>query len=336
MTHFRSNIRDLEFNLFELFHEQGDDVFGGEPYSDFDADVARTLLAEAERYASKKLASSFSDTDRPAPEFDPTDNTVTLPPGYRSDAREYLESGWLELELPGSMTGQHVPPSLKWAVTELMLGANAAIPQGLNVIPQVVRVLHEHGDETQRRLAELIVERKWMVTMVLTEPDAGSDVGAARTRAVPQADGTWHLDGVKRFITYGDHDLTENIIHMVLARPAGVEGAGGPGTAGLSLFVVPKFHFDPESGALGDRNGVFATGIENKLGLKGSPTCEMTFGGAAPAVGTLLGGRHAGIQQMFEIIKHVRMLVGVKAMAALSTGYLNAREYAGIPSRDRF
>ena len=133
--------------------------------------------------------------------------------------------------------------------------------------------------------------------MVLTEPDAGSDVGAGRTRAIPQPDGSWHIEGVKRFITSGEHDLTDNIIHYVLARPVGVEGVGGPGTKGLSLFVVPKFHFDAETGELGERNGVFATNVEHKMGLKVSTTCEMTFGEhGVPAKGWLLGEVHDGIR----------------------------------------
>ena len=326
MSHYRSNLRDIRFDLFELLGR--DDVYGSAPFADFTPDAADTVLDEAERYATNKLALSFSDVDRGAVTFDATTHSVRLPQDYRASAADYLSSGWLDLDLPEELSGQAVPPTLRWCVTELMLGANAAIPQGLNVIPQVVRLLHQEGTEPQRRLAELITELQWMVTMVLTEPDAGSDVGAARTRAIPQPDGTWHLEGVKRFITYGDHDLTANIVHMVLARPVGVDGAGGPGTAGLSLFVVPKFHFDPNTGELGERNGVYATGLEHKLGITGSPTCEVTFGGEHPAVGWLLGDRHAGIQQMFEIIKHVRMLVGVKAMATLSTGYLNARDYA--------
>jgi alkylation response protein AidB-like acyl-CoA dehydrogenase len=165
---------------------------------------------------------------------------------------------------------------------------------------------------------------------VLTEPDAGSDVGAGRARAIPQPDGTWHIEGVKRFITSGEHDLTENIIHLVLARPLGVEGVGGPGTKGLSLFVVPKFHFDLKSGALtGERNGVFATNLEKKMGIRASSTCELTFGGTeVPAKGWLLGEVHDGIAQMFRMIEHARMLVGTKAIATLSTGYLNALEYA--------
>jgi len=161
--------------------------------------------------------------------------------------------------------------------------------------------------------------------MVLTEPDAGSDVGAGRTRAVRRPDGSWHLEGVKRFITSAEHDLTENIVHMVLARP---EGAG-VGTKGLSLFLVPKWHFDPATGELGERNGVFVTNVEHKMGLKASTTCELTFGATGvPAVGWLLGEEHDGIAQMFDVISHARMLVGTKAIGTLSTGYLTALDYA--------
>jgi hypothetical protein len=159
--------------------------------------------------------------------------------------------------------------------------------------------------------------------MVLTEPDAGSDVGAGRTRAVEQPDGTWHIEGVKRFITSAEHDLADNIFHLVLARP---EGAG-PGTKGLSMFLVPKYLVN-EDGTLGDRNGVFITNVEHKMGLKASTTCEVTFGNDRPAVGTLVGGVHDGIRQMFKVIEDARMMVGTKAIATLSTGYLNALDYA--------
>ncbi|MFC9557007.1 acyl-CoA dehydrogenase [Rhodococcus sp. NPDC056960] len=325
MSHYRSNIRDMQFVLFELLGSHT--VYGKAPFADVDPDAARTILAEGARYATDRLAETFADTDR-APVFDPADHSVRLPVAYRDAAADYLDSGWLDLDLPEEISGQNVPPSLRWCITEMMLGANPAIPQGLNVIPQVVRLLRQQGTEDQRRIAELIVQRRWMVTMMLTEPDAGSDVGAGRTRALPQPDGSWHLEGTKRFITYGDHDLTDNIIHLVLARPVGVDGAGGPGTRGLSLFVVPKFHVDSATGDLGERNGVLVTGMEHKMGLTGSPTCEVTLGGDRPAVGWLLGDTHAGLRQMFELIKHLRMLVGVKSTAALSTGYLNAREYA--------
>ncbi len=149
-------------------------------------------------------------------------------------------------------------------------------------------------------------------------------MGAGRAKAVEQPDGTWHIEGVKRFITSGEHDMAENIFHLVLARP---EGAG-PGTKGLSMFLVPKHLVDLETGELGERNGVYVTNVEKKMGLKVSTTCELTFGERHPAVGYLVGGVHDGIRQMFMIIENARMMVGAKAIATLSTGYLNALDYA--------
>jgi alkylation response protein AidB-like acyl-CoA dehydrogenase len=161
---------------------------------------------------------------------------------------------------------------------------------------------------------------------MLTEPDAGSDVGAGRSKAVQQPDGTWHITGTKRFITSGDSDLNENIIHYVLARP---EGAG-PGTKGLSLFLIPKFMFDFNTGELGKRNGVYVTNVEHKMGLNVSSTCEMNLGEKEPAVGYLLGEVHQGIAQMFKIIEFARMMVGTKAIATLSAGYQQALSYAKV------
>ncbi len=168
--------------------------------------------------------------------------------------------------------------------------------------------------------------------MVLTEPDAGSDVGAGRTKAIQQEDGSWHIEGVKRFITSGEHDMEENILHYVLARP---EGAG-PGTKGLSLFLVPKYEFDWETGELGARNGVYATNVEHKMGLKASNTCEMTFGDKHPAKGWLIGDKHDGIRQMFRIIEFARMMVGTKAIAtcrrATSTRWSTPRSASRAPT----
>ena len=194
--------------------------------------------------------------------------------------------------------------------------------------PAFAAILHGIASEEQKKVARLMVEKEWNATMVLTEPDAGSDVGAGKTKAYPQEDGTWRIEGVKRFITSGDHDLSDNIIHLVLARPVGVEGVGGPGTKGLSLFIVPKYMFDWETGELGERNGVYATNVERKMGIKVSATCEMTFGDGAPAVGYLVGDVHDGIAQMFRVIEQARMMVGTKAISTLSTGYLNALAYA--------
>src|ERR1700749_1705163 len=184
-------------------------------------------------------------------------------------------------------------------------------------------VLWDLGTDEQKRCAEQAIEAEWGSTMVLTEPDAGSDVGAGRTRAIEQPDGTWHIEGVKRFITSAEHDMAENIFHLVLARPEG----HGPGTKGLSMFLVPKYLVN-DDGTLGERNGVYATGLEHKMGLKSSTTCELSFGARHPAVGTLVGGVHEGIKQMFMVIEHARMMVGTKAIATLSTGYLNALNFA--------
>src|SRR5690242_10130280 len=207
-------------------------------------------------------------------------------------------------------------------MAELILGSNPAVWMYASG-HTMARVLWELGTQEQKRFAEQAIEREWGATMVLTEPDAGSDVGAGRTRAIEQQDGTWHIEGVKRFITSAEHDLADNIFHLVLARP---EGAG-PGTKGLSMFLVPKFGVN-EDGSLGERNGVYITNVEHKMGLKASTTCEVTFGNERPAVGTLVGGVHDGIRQMFKVIEDARMMVGTKAIATLSTGYLNALDYA--------
>jgi len=203
-----------------------------------------------------------------------------------------------------------------------VLGSNPAVWM-YSSGPVFAQLLWRLGTPEQKRFAEQAIERRWTPTMVLTEPDAGSDVGAGRTKAIEQADGTWHIEGVKRFITCAEHDMAENIFHLVLARPEG----HGPGTKGLSMFLVPKYLVDAD-GNIGERNGVEVTNLEHKMGLKASATCELTFGAKRPAVGTLVGGVHDGIRQMFMIIEHARMMVGTKAIATLSTGYLNALDFA--------
>ena len=242
-----------------------------------------------------------------------------------STLRAWHAGEWFRIGIDEGIGGVPGPAMLSWAVSEFALGAQPAAFMYL-AGPVLANILFQLGNEQQRGWATQAIDRNWGATMVLTEPDAGSDVGAGRTKATEQADGTWYLDGVKRFITNGDaDDLFENMLHMVLARP---EGAG-PGTKGLSLFVVPKFFPDPATGAPGERNGVFVTGLEHKMGLKASATCELTFGQhGVPAVGWLVGDNHSGIAQMFKVIEYARMMVGTKAISTLSTGYLNALEYA--------
>ncbi len=326
MSHYKSNLRDIFFNLFEVLGR--DEVLGQGPYEDMDHETAVAILTEIEHLASTKLAASYVDGDRNPPVYDPATKSVVLPESFKQSFAELMKAGFYSLELPAELGGQPTPPSLQWAANELNLGANPALFM-YSAGPKFATVLWYNGTERDKRIAELMVERQWGATMVMTEPDAGSDVGAGVTKAIPQADGSWHIEGVKRFITSGEQDMTENIIHLVLARPVGVEGVGGPGTKGLSLFIVPKYDFDLQTGELtGERNGVYATNVEKKMGIKVSTTCELTFGDGAPAKGWLLGEVHNGIAQMFQVIEHARMLVGTKAIATLSTGYLNALEYA--------
>jgi hypothetical protein len=322
MSHYKSNLRDIEFNLFEVLGRQ--EVLGTGPFAEVDEETARDMLAEVNRLALGPVAESFVDSDRNPPVFDPATGDVTLPESFKKSYRALNDGQWWRLSVPPELGGTVVPRSLQWGVASFILGANPALWMYANG-PTFATVLWLLGTPEQKRFAELAVERGWGATMVLTEPDAGSDVGAGRAKAIGQPDGTWHIEGVKRFITGGEHDMAENIFHLVLARP---EGAG-PGTKGLSMFLVPKYLVN-EDGSLGERNGVKVTNIEHKMGLKVSTTCELTFGGDPdrPAVGTLVGGVHDGIRQMFMIIENARMLVGTKAIETLSTGYLNALDYA--------
>jgi alkylation response protein AidB-like acyl-CoA dehydrogenase len=321
MTHYKSNQRDLEFNLFEVFG--ADERMGKGPYAEMDVDTARDVLDEVNRLATGILSESFVSSDRVPPVYDPATKTVVMPEDFKKSYNALMDAEWWRLDLPEHLGGTGAPPSLRWAAAELLLGANPGAFLFMSG-PGFAAILDALGNEDQKRWGQLMIEKRWGATMVLTEPDAGSDVGVGRTKAIEQPDGSWHIEGVKRFITSGEHDMADNIVHLVLARP---EGAG-PGTKGLSLFVVPKYHVDLATGELGARNGVYATNVEKKMGLKVSTTCEMTFGENEPAVGWLVGDVHNGIAQMFKVIEYARMMVGTKAIATLSTGYLNALEYA--------
>ncbi|MGY4648201.1 alkylation response protein AidB-like acyl-CoA dehydrogenase [Mycobacterium sp. URHB0021] len=297
---------------------------GGE-FGDLDGDTVRDMLGEAARLAQGPLAEPFTEGDRNPPTFDPRTHGVTLPDAFKSAVRAWMDAGWSRVGLEEATGGVRTPSTVVCAINEFLFGGQPAAFFYL-VGPAMFDVLYSVGNAEQRRWAAFGMERNWGATVVLTEPDAGSDVGSVRTKAVDQGDGTWHIDGVKRFITSGDSDdLFENIAHLVLARPVGAE----PGTKGLSMFVLPKYLPDPETGEPGLRNGVFATGLEHKMGLTASATCELTFGQHdVPAVGLLVGDTHNGIVQMFRIMEFARMMVGIKSIATLSTGYLNALDYA--------
>lgn len=329
MSHYKSNQRDIEFNLFELLGR--DQVYGHGIFDEIDVDTAKGILAEVDRLAREDLAASFEDSDRHPPVYDPETKTVAMPEAFKKSYQAWQDAGFWNLQVPEEIGGQRAPASLVWGTAEHVLGANPAIWM-FAASSAFARILFENGNERDKQIARHVVEREWGSTMVLTEPDAGSDVGAGRTKATRNDDGTWNIEGVKRFITSAEHDMAENILHLVLARPVGVEGVGGPGTKGLSLFVVPKYDFDLDTGELtGGRNGAYTTNVEKKMGIKVSTTCELTFGDpqlGGPARGWLVGETHDGINQMFRVIENARMMVGAKAISTLSTGYLNALEYA--------
>src|SRR5690606_19872099 len=277
-----------------------------------DEETARGVLSELNNLAVGPLAESFVDADRNPPVYDPKTFSSTLPESFKKSYQALWEGEWWRLGLPNHLGGFGLPPTVQWAASELILGANPALYMYM-AGPNFAMVIDRNGTEEQKRWARIMIDRGWGATMVLTEPDAGSDAGAGRTQAVKQAAGSWHLEGVKRFIASGDQDMSENIMHLVLARPEGPGIEPKPGTKGLSLFLVPKFLFDTNPGELGERNGVFVTGVEEKMGLKVSTTCELTFGQhGTPAKGWLLGEVHDGIAQMFQVIEYARMMVGTK------------------------
>jgi len=285
MSHYTANLRDIEFCLFDLLGR--DKVMGTNPYGEVDRETAIGMLEEVKRLCENDLAASFVEGDRVGAILNKETGNVTLPESFKKSYKAYVDGEWWRVDAPVDLGGMKIPPSVRWAIAEMVLGSNPAIHIYASgyAFAQVAYVL---GTDEQKKIAKQMVEKHWGATMQLTEPDAGSDVGAGRTKAVQQADGTWHITGTKRYITSGDADFYDNVIHFVLARREG----GGPGTKGLSLFLIPKFMFDFETGEMGKRNGVYVTQLEDKMGLNVSATCEVNLGEKEPAVGYLLGEVH--------------------------------------------
>jgi alkylation response protein AidB-like acyl-CoA dehydrogenase len=321
MSHYKANLRDIEFCLFDLLGAEK--ILGTSVFSELDRDTTMGMLDEMKRLTENDLAASFVDGDRIGTDFNKATGDVKLPESFKKSYKAYVDGEWWRIDAPVPLGGTKLPASVRWAIAEMVLGSNPSIHIYASGYA-FAHVAFMLGTEEQKHFAKLMVDRHWGATMQLTEPDAGSDVGAGRTKAVAQPDGTWHITGTKRYITSGDADIFENIMHFTLARREG----GGPGTKGLSLFLIPKFMFDHKTGDLGKRNGVYVTGVEHKMGLNVSATCEVNLGEKEPAVGYLLGDVHEGIAQMFKVIEFARMMVGTKAIATLSAGYQQALSYA--------
>jgi len=319
--HYKSNLRDVFFNLFE-FQDVGRTTLGKGSFTSMDEATARDMLTNLEKFVSNEMAASFTESDRTPLSLD-KDGNVKLPEGVKKSLKAWFDQEYDKLELPEHLGGYGAPPSVAWASFEMVVGANP-VSAFYMFGTFISRVIDELGTPAQKkRFVANINEKRWGGTMQLSEPQAGSDVGEGRTKARQVKDDVYELTGTKCWITNGDYDATENIVHLVLARP---EGAG-PGTKGLSLFIVPKFWVN-EDGSLGERNGIVCTNVEKKMGIKGSATCVMSLGENTPCKGLLVGNVHDGIRQMFKVIEQARMSIGVKSMSTLSTAYGNALAYA--------
>jgi alkylation response protein AidB-like acyl-CoA dehydrogenase len=319
-AHYRSNLRDIFFNLFEVSKVQ--DTLAARQECELDEASAREALTVFEALCQSALAPSYATLDRSPPVLDAS-GQVRLPTPMKRAMDAFWEGGWHLFDVPPSLGGIGAPPSLIWAQFELLAGAQSSLAFILTVSIWA-RVLEAVATSEQKaRYLPQMIARHWGAAMVLTEPDAGSDVGAGLSRARHVAGDEYQIEGTKRFITNGDYDHAENIVHLVLARPEGAV----QGTKGLSMFIVPKYWVELD-GSLGARNGFAVSKLEHKMGLRASVTCEVVYGADAPCRGLLVGNVHDGIRQMFLVIEQARMAIGVKSMSTLSTAYLNALAYA--------
>jgi acyl-CoA dehydrogenase len=320
---YRAPLADIGFTLKHgaaLTAAVDEGLFG-----DLTIDVVDAVLAEAGRLAGEVIAPLNRIGDEFGTPF--KDGVVTTAPGWKEAYKTWREGGWNGLAAPTEWGGQGLPQSLNIACIEMWNAAAMAFAVGPLLTIAAIDALYAHGSDTLKStyLAKL-VSGEWTGTMQLTEPQAGSDVGALRTRAERAVDGSYRIKGQKIFITYGEHDLTENIIHFVLARLPDAP----PGTRGISLFLVPKFLLN-DDGSLGKRNDVRAHSVEHKMGIHGSPTCTMIFGDAGGATGYLIGEENAGMACMFTMMNRARLAIGVQGVGIAERATQQAIAYA----RDR-
>jgi acyl-CoA dehydrogenase len=291
-------------------------------FEDISDELAQAVLDEAGKFASGVLAPLNRSADQQGARI--RDGAVITPDGTRDVYRQYCAAGWNGISAPADYGGQGLPQCLAVGVREIMKSANHALAGGSTLTGAAAEaLLHAGSEELKQRFVPKLVSGEWAGTMNLTEPQAGSDLSAIRTRAEPHADGSYRIFGQKIFITYGDHDLTENIVHLVLARLS----TEPPVSKGATLFLVPKFLLQPD-GSLGARNDVQCVSIEHKLGIRASPTCVMSYGDAGGAVGYLVGTPGRGMEHMFVMMNEARLGVGGEGIALAEAAYQLARDYA--------
>jgi alkylation response protein AidB-like acyl-CoA dehydrogenase len=314
--------RDLRFVLFEVLEADKFNRF--EKYSDFDRETYEAVLELAEQIAVEQVYPANREADKTGAQYDPTTKSVRIPEGFHKALDAFRESGFSGLCAPLEFGGTGMPQTVYRAVMEYFNAAGVAF-----ITYETLRngacnlILNNGSEELKKTYVNKMVSGRWGGTMCLTEPGAGSDVGALKTKAVRQPDGTYKITGQKIFITAGDNDLYENIIHPVLAR---IEG-DPPGTPGISIFIVPKYHVNPD-GTIGKRNDITTAGIEHKMGLKGSATCSLSFGDRDECIGYLLGQERQGMKIMFQMMNEARLDVAQQALGTASSAYMHAVTYA--------
>ena len=319
MPLYAAPLKDQFFVLHDVLGVEASDVPG---YADLGRDTTEAILSEAGKVAADLLLPLNPMGDREGCRLE--NGVVRTPPGFKEAFREVREGGWTSMDVPEAWGGQGLPYLLHTAAQEPMVSANMAFQMYQGLTHGAVSAILLHGTEAQKaRWLPRLASCEWTGTMNLTEPHAGTDLGLMRTRAEPQPDGGYLVTGQKIFISAGDHDMADNVVHLVLAKAPG----GGEGTRGISLFIVPKFEVH-EDGSLGARNGVSVGKVEEKMGIHGNATCVMNYDGAR---GELLGELHKGMRAMFTMMNEARLGVALQGYAVAAIAYQNAAQYA----RDR-
>ena len=317
---YRAPINDM---LLALNHGAGlEAAVKAGHYGDFDGDIASAVLEEAGRFASDVLAPLNQVGDEHGIKLD--GSSVTTAPGWPDAYKRWTAAGWNAVSGPEAFGGQGLPLAINAVCTEIWSASNISFGLCPLLTLSAIEALEAHGSEELKQIyLEKLVSGDWPGTMQLTEPQAGSDVGALRTRAERAADGTYRIKGTKIFITYGDHDMSDNIVHFVLARLPDAPA----GTKGISLFLIPKFLVNAD-GSLGARNDIYVSGVEHKLGMHAAPTCTMTMGDHGGAIGYLIGEENRGMLCMFTMMNQARLAVGLQGVGIADRAYQQALAFA--------
>ncbi|WP_417685205.1 acyl-CoA dehydrogenase [Roseibium sp.] len=317
---YRAPTDEIAFTLKEVCGLS--DLQKTDAHADLGDDLVSAILSEAGRFAAEEIAPMNAVADKHGTPF--KDGTVTTPPGWKELYHSWIEGGWNGLSAPVDAGGQGLPTMLSAAAMEMWNSGSMAFAIGPTLTIGAIEALEKHAsEELKSKYLEKLVSGEWMGTMNLTEPQAGSDLNALKAKAEPVGDGTYRISGQKIFITYGEHDMTDNIVHLVLARLPDAPA----GTRGISLFLVPKF-FVNDDGSLGARNDVRCAGVEHKMGIHGSPTCTMVYGDEGGAAGWLIGEENRGLACMFTMMNNARLAVGIQGLGVAERAYQQALAYA--------